>query len=255
MMETFSVGLLVLAAALAFWWVATTKQRHQRILERAAKEAKEQEDARKAAGRAEYERNYQIWQEAEREASLECTTSLLLHPGEIVGYANVAQRIATHKLGHKSDRVSSSQGTNDGQTHFSSTGTSNRLSVSDHGLGMGTSQRDRAGGTRRVTAHSTSGSGHSYSQDDIRTEVVDRGNLVLTNRRFVFQGDNTTIEVPIEKVVGFHFNDDDHLVIDYAKRPTGECFVIPNTLAMKMAMSNRLHEPGFEVPTKPAMSV
>ena len=247
--------------AVVLWRFSTRKARRaaakQRAAALAAQEEQRRRDAaaqaeteRRRAEQAEYYRQLGIWQAAERAADAPCHTSLLLHPDEIVGYATTVDRIVTHKVGHKSDRVSSRTGITSGQTQHQGTTESTNAGFGMWGMRDGTSRGASSGVARHVSQQTSAGEGHTYSKDDIRTEIVDRGQLVLTNQRVVFQGDNASLEIPMGKVIGFHFSADSRLVIDYAKRLTGECYVVPDALAMKIAMSKRLREPGFEV-TKP----
>ena len=189
-----------------------------------------------------------VWAEAEEDANKEYIGSLILKAGETVGFATSVQRIVTHKVGHRSDRTTSHTGTSTGTAQHRSSGAAGSQGVGYWGIRQGSSVSSSSGVGQHASQHASSGASHAYSQDDVKTEIVDQGQLVLTNQRVVFQGDNATIEIPMDKVIGFHFKDDTALIIDYAKRPAGECYIVPNALAMKIAMSTRLHEPGFEVP-------
>jgi hypothetical protein len=242
--ETMWILLALLIAALLIW----------RASGNGGRELRRQQEARKrqqAAEEAEYQEVKSMWDTAERSALGPFETSLLLHPGELVGFAAAANRIVTHKVGHKMDRISSRSGATTGQSQSQSNSKSAFGGFAAKGIFVGSSRGSSSGVGQHETQHTSSGSGHTYSQDDIRTEIVDHGILVMTNQRVVFQGDNATIEILMEKVIGFHFKDGTLLVIDYAKRLNGECYAVPNPLAMKIAVTSTLHEPGFEVPPKP----
>ena len=250
--------LLATTIIVTAWRLSGQKKREserlKRAMENAAKEKQLRNDLaaqaivdRQRLEQSEYYRQLKIWQEAERAADNSYPTSILLHPNEILGYATAVERIVTHKVGHKSDRVSTRTGSNAGQTESQSNSGSSNAGFGIWGSHESTSDARSSGLAKHTSEHTSSGEGHTYSKDDIRTEIVDRGQLIITNLRVVFQGDNASLEIPTEKIIGFHFRDDARLVIDYPKRLNGECYAIPDVLAMKIAVTKRLKEPGFEV--------
>ncbi len=230
------------------------KRDQQRVAAAAAASLAREEAGRRRQSTEAHHAEQRRWDQAKEASEASAVVNngaLIMQPGEVIGFAATAKRILTHKIGHSTERASSRASRSDGTNQRITDGDTKSAGFGAWGMRDGVSQRQSQGNGTHDSTSTSQGSGQTYSHDDVRTEVVDRGQLILTNQRVVFLGDSETLEIPSDKIIGFHFNEHDDLVVDYPKRPKGECFSVPDALSLKMAMVNRLHEPGITVPPRP----